>query len=243
MWRGRSPTGLGNIRLALIAALLAAPALASDTAPTRILYATQSGDVAYDADELGGNPFASALIWALAHPAADQIAQLERRTGDYSGGYQIADGSGVPADLDLNPATGEAAVALVVVFADYGDPRGLVSLPGAEYDAKRVAAALDAAGYDTGMTVARDAQAYRKALREFAERSRSADRALLYTTGHGTEPARGEIYLLPPDFDDLENPPLSAAIPLSEAGNALKAQAVNLLLYGGCRERGLPGRS
>ncbi len=239
---GKSRPGLADIRLALIAALLAAPALAAEAAPTHTLYATQSGGLAYDADELGGNPFASAVIWALAHPGPDQIEQLELQTGDYSGGYQVADGSGLPAGVGLNPSDGEAAVALVVVFADYGDPQGLASLPGAAFDAGRIAAALGAAGYDTKMVVANDAQDYRSALHAFAGRSMKADRALLYTTGHGTEPARGETYLLPPDFDRLSNPALSEAIRLEEVGRALRARAVNLLLYAGCRERGLPRR-
>lgn len=215
--------------------------LAAPAAPTHTLYATQSGGYAYDADAFGGNPFASALIEVLASPGPDQIEQIELQTGDYSGGYQVADGSGVPAGIGLSPAQGESAVALVVVFADYGDPQGLVSLPGAAFDASRVAASLESVGYDTRVVVASDAQEYRGALRAFAERSVGADRALLYTTGHGTEPARGEVNLLPPDFDRLEDPPLSQAIRLNEVGTALRARKVNLLLYAGCRERGLPG--
>lgn len=229
------------IRPVWAAALLAWPALAAAQAPPHILYATQSGGYAYDADEQGGNPFASALIWALAHTGSQQIAELELRTGDFSGGHQVADGSDLPRGVGLNPTAGEAAVALVVVFADYGDPQGLASLPGAAFDAGRVAAALGSAGYDSTMVVAANAQEYRDALAAFAERSAEADRALLYTTGHGTEPTRGETYLLPPDLDRVDDPPLSEAIGLEEVGRALRARSTNLLLYAGCRERGLPG--
>jgi len=231
---------LASVRLALLAALLAAPASAADGAPVHTIYATQPGGYAYDADAFGGNPFASALIWALGHPGPGQVERLEARTGEYSGGYQVADGLAVPAEVGLNPAPGEAAVALVVVFSDYGDQEGLASLPGAAFDAARIAAALEAAGYATRMVIARDARGYRAELAGFAERSRGAERALLYTTGHGTEPAGGPPSMLPPDLDRVPDPPLSEAIALDEVGRALRARKVNLLLYAGCRERGLP---
>lgn len=91
------------------------------------------------------------------------------------------------------------------------------------------------------MVVAASAQEYRTALAAFADRSHGAERALLYTTGHGTEPARSETYLLPPDLDRVDDPPLSEAIGLEEVGRTLRARSINLLLYAGCRERGLPG--
>jgi hypothetical protein len=226
--------------LVLAAALAAAPAGTDAQPAPQTIYATQSGRYAYDADDFGGNPFASALIWALKNPGPKQIERLELQTGDYSGGYQVADGSGAAADTALNPASGERSVALVIVCGDYGDIAGLPSLPGAAFDAARVTSALARAGYDARTVVASDAAAYRDALAAFAERSRDADRALLYTTAHGTEPARGEAYLLPPDRDRMPDPTLADTIPLREVAKALRASKTNLLLYAGCRERGLP---
>ena len=228
------------MRPALAAVLCAIPAAAAAQAKPETIYATQSGRYAYDADDFGGNPFASALIWSLAHPGPDQIEQLELQTGDFSGGYQVADGSRAAAGTALNPQAGETAVALVIVFADYGDRAGLPSLPGAAFDAVRVSAALSAAGYASKAVFARDAAHYRAELAAFAERSRGADRALLYTTGHGTEPAKGEIYLLPPDRDRIEAPTLAHTIELGQVAQAVNARKTNLLLYAGCRERGLP---
>lgn len=202
------------------------------------VYGTQQGALAYDADPFGGNPFASAVIAALADPAEDTPYALEVNTGELSGGYQIADASGL-GDLRLRKAEGEQAVALVVVFADYGDIEGLPSLPGAAFDAVRVADALMAAGYLVTMAVPRTAAEYRNEVQEFGKTTVSSDRALIYTTGHGISPD-GYTFLLPPDIDALANPGPGDAIGLDEVGQNLNARATNLLLFAGSREDLMP---
>ena len=214
--------------------LVSAPALAQPVT----IYGTQQGSVAYDADPNGGNPFASAVIAALRDPGEDGAYAIEVNTGELSGGYQIAEAGGL-GESGLRPREGEDAVALVVVFADYGDIAGLPSLPGAAFDAVRVADALRGAGYVVAMAVPRTAAEYRSAVQEFGAASTNYDRALIYTTGHGISPD-GHGFLLPPDIDALANPGPGDAIGLDEVGQALRATGTNLLLYAGCREDLMP---
>ena len=225
---------MGIWRLTAILALVSAPALAEPAT----IYGTRQGSVAYDADPYGGNPFASAVIAALAEPGEDGAYAIEVNTGELSGGYQIADASALGTG-GLRPADGEDAVALVVVFADYGDIAGLPSLPGAAFDAVRVADALRGAGYVVAVAVPRTAADYRAAVQEFGAASASYERALIYTTGHGISPD-GLGFLLPPDIDALANPGPGDAIGLDEVGQGLKATGTNLLLYAGCREDLMP---
>ncbi|MFN4114025.1 MAG: caspase family protein [Sphingomonadaceae bacterium] len=228
LWRLIALFGLAG------SALAGAPVLADPVT----VYGTRAGEVAYDADPFGGNPFASAVVLALSDQGEDGAFAIEVNTGELSGGYQIADASQL-GDLTLRLAPGEDAVALVVVFADYGDVAGLPSLPGAAFDAVRVANALRGAGYTVAMAVPRTAAEYRAALAEFAGASANYERALIYTTGHGIEPD-GYAFLLPPDVDAQANPGPGDAIGLDEVGQNLKASATNLLLYAGCRENLMP---
>lgn len=230
---------MGLWRLTAALALSTSPALADALLAQPVtVYGTQQGALAYDADPYGGNPFASAVIAALTDADADTSYAVEVNTGELSGGYQIADASQLGA-LRLRPAAGEDAVALVVVFADYGDIEGLPSLPGAAFDAVRVADALRAAGYVVATAVPRTAADYRAAVQEFGAASANYDRALIYTTGHGISPD-GYTFLLPPDIDALANPGPGDAIGMDEVGESLKATGVNLLLYAGCREDLMP---
>lgn len=230
---------MGIWRLTAALALVATPALSDRALAEPVtVYGTQQGALAYDADPYGGNPFASAVIAALNNPGADTPYAIEVNTGELSGGYQIADASQL-GEIRLRPAEGEDAVALVVVFADYGDLTGLSSLPGAAFDAVRVADALRAAGYVVAMATPRTAADYRAAVQEFGAASANYERALIYTTGHGISPD-GYTFLLPPDIDALANPGPGDAIGLDEVGQHLKGSATNLLLYAGCREDLMP---
>ena len=231
---------MGIWRLTAALALVATPVLVATPALAEPVtgYGTQQGALAYDADPYGGNPFASAVIAALADPGDDTPYALEVNTGELSGGYQIADASQL-GDLRLRPAEGEQAVALVVVFADYGDVEGLPSLPGAAFDAVRMADALIGAGYLVVMRVPHTAEEYRTEVQEFGETSARFDRALIYTTGHGISPD-GHTFLLRPDIDALANPGPGDGIGMDEVGQSLKAKATNLLLYAGCREDLMP---
>ena len=219
--------------LATIALAIATPAMAS--APVERIYATQSGKPAYDADPYGGNPFATALIATLAPDIEDAADSLFEETLYNSGNLQIADPDAMGQGASLLPGDSENATALVLVFADYGnDENGLASLPGAAFDAVRVARALEIAGYDVTMTVASDADQYRASLRQFATVSEGADRALLYTTAHGGE-REGTIYLVPPEGELLSDI-FRGAIMLDEVASALRARFSNRLFYAGCRD-------
>lgn len=214
----------------LSAATLAVPA----TADTGTIYATQSGLPAYDSDTYGGNPFASALIAALRYDAGDPFEKLVADTITNSGGMQFPDLSRVGEGMSLAPADGETALALVIVFADYGDEDGLVSLPGAAFDAMRVGRALAEAGYEVRTVVAVDAAGYREEVSAFAREADGADRALLYTTGHGVE-VGGTIWLIPPEAESAGDM-LTASIPMTEIETRFDGPGKRLLLYAGCRD-------
>ena len=210
---------------------------ASAAAETPIILATQPGLPAYDRDAFGGNPFATALIAALADPAVDGLATLAEQTVRHSDALQHADFGGAGEDARLVPEPGEAALALVIVFADYGDYDGLESLPGVAFDAHRVADALAGAGYGVTTLIARDAGEYLAALDAFARTADEADRALVYTTGHGVE-VDGTLYLIPPE---AERAPamLAAALRLEDIRARLDGPGARLLLYAGCRDNPL----
>ncbi len=214
--------------------VLAAVPAAAEPAPVERVYATSAGASAYDGDAHGGNPFATAFIQALDPQVSDAADALFVETLYNSGNLQVADPDAMGPGASLLPREGETAVALVVVFADYGDERGLSSLPGAAFDAARVSAALTDAGFATQMVIARDAAAYRSALSGFAATSAGAERALIYTTGHGGEFERG-IFMVPPEAEAL--PVLTdGALFLDEVAAALRASASNRLIYAGCRD-------
>ena len=216
-----------------LAAVLAPPAQADTTT----IYATQSGFPAYDRDPFGGNPFASAVIAALADPDADPADTLIEQTVANSGGQQFPVIDELAPGTRLAPRDGEVARALVVVFADYGDDAILPSLPGATFDAHRVAEALAEAGYEVEVTVAHDAAGYLGALDAFAHAADEADRALVYTTGHGVE-IDGTIYLIPPEAERASDI-LAATLTLPDIRARLDGPGERLLLYAGCRDNPL----
>jgi len=218
--------------LATLAALLATP-LAAQAPPATLLYATQGGTPAFDGDPSGGNPFATAFIEALGQGAGDDRATLTN-----SGGGQRPDLAGAPAALDLKPSG--KAIALVIVFADYGDDQGLSSLPGAAFDAARVSAALKRAGYDASLAIVGSRAEYLDRLVQFNRQSGTADEALLYTTGHGME-AGGNVWMIPPEFDpaDQSSALEPRAIRVAGLGGELKAGRRNQVFYAGCRDNPL----
>lgn len=223
--------------LAALALLPIAP-LAAQAPTATLLQATQGGTPAFDGDASGGNPFATAFIEALGQGRGDDRTTLTERTMANSGGGQRPDLSGAPATLDLAPAG--KAVALVMVFADYGDDQGLASLPGAAFDAARVSAALRRAGYDASLAVVSSRAEYLDRLSQFARQSAGADDALLYTTGHGME-AGGNIWMIPPEFDpnDRTSALEPRAVRVGGLGASLKAKRRNQVFYAGCRDNPL----
>ena len=226
----------GSALIAALTVFFAAPLAAAP--PATLVYATQGGTPAFDGDPSGGNPFATAFIQALGEGAGDDRATLTERTLANSGGGQRPDLGGAPAMLELRPSG--TAVALVIVFADYGDDQGLASLPGAAFDAARVSAALKRAGYDAALAVVDSRAEYLDRLAAFARHSGTADEALLYTTGHGME-AGGTVWLIPPEFDPNDRAVAlePRAIRVAGLGGQLAAKKRNQVFYAGCRDNPL----
>jgi len=218
----------------------AEPHVAKATAVgTEVFYATSSGKTAMDKDAAGGNPFATALIDILARPQfllEDLPRELMTLTLKYSKQSQspeVAKREAWPT-LRLVPAgKGERWIALVLIVSHYDSLR---SLPGALFDANRVARTLKEAGFETQVALNLDLEEARHFLSKFAETSAGADLALIYSTGHGVE-ISGKSYLLPRDFSqDYGQAEASArAITVDEIGAALQAKSANLLFFGGCR--------
>ena len=233
-----------NVTGALIIGLLClgvAP-LPASTAEPIYFYASQSGKIALDQGEGGGNPFASALVELLARDKLNFKAfrtELVELTEVKSKKFQRPEVS-TRADLDtwqvLPKPAAEKRVALVVVFSDYSSSKGAASLPGAKHDLQRVAVALEKAGFQVQSILDPDLAKLELALKEFAGRSAASDVAVLYTTGHGVE-VDGTIYLLPGDYPIDQGSVMLKdwAIRLTTFGSALRASRANLVFYGGCR--------
>ena len=217
--------------------------VAPANADTLVFNAASSGQQTLDQGEGGGNPFASALIEAMARPSLtlqELPAVLKTLTQQKSKGRQNAD---VPESVQsgnwqIIPAPpSERRIALVLVSADYSKSGGARSLPGAKRDADRVATALRAAGFTTEIAVDLDHSSIGKKLAQFAAQSQTADAAVIYTTGHGVE-VDGDVYLIPGDYPIAERNSMlsSRAVLLDNIGRAMHAKHVNLLFYGGCRD-------
>ena len=232
------PAGLaGLVAIAVVAATHSA------RPPALLYYGTQSGDQTFDADADGGNPFASALIEALARPRlglAELGPALRELTSAKSSGQQTPEVPlrGVSASWPLLlPAADDSRIALVLVVSDYAMSGGAPSLPGVRHDAQRVTFALRQAGFVTEIALDLDLKATRQRLAAFRERSWGADTALVYSTGHGVE-VGGQVFLLPGDYPTGQrNAALtSRAIRLAEVVEAAQARRANLVLYAGCRD-------
>lgn len=212
-------------------------------ADAHVFHAVSSGQRALDGKDGGGNPFATALIESLAsgHVRLGELPQdLKTLTAALSNNKMMADVPRKPEPAGWNvvpAAAGEVRKALVLITSDYSRSGGAPSLPGARRDAGRIEAALRSAGFDTEVALDLDAAGMREKLEAFGEASRSADAAVIYTTGHGVE-VDGRVYVIPGDFPVKEkNAALPAhAVPLTAIASSLHARAVNLVFYGGCRD-------
>ena len=236
---------LAAFRLIAAASLAVAFFTYAALAETLVYQATTSGQQAIDRDIKGGNPFASALIDTLTQPdvALPDLAQsLRRLTLHYSRDRQTPElpQSAPSSTWHVSPAMpGEKRIALVLVVSDYSRA-GAQNLPGALFDAERVAAALTRAGFVTETAVDLDRAAAAAKLAAFAEASKSSDAAVIYTTGHGVE-VDGTVYLLPGDYPIEEGNKALAkrGIPLPIIALAAMARTINLVFYGGCRDNPL----
>lgn len=234
--------GPGFFGLAAVTAVMVC-VTASASAGTLVFHAVSSAQRALDQGEGGGNPFASALIETLSNPKVrlgDLPDALKALTHAKSGGRMAADvpAKAGPAEWTLVPASpGEKRKALVLAVSDYTKTGGAKSLPGAKHDANRIAAALTAAGFATEVALDLDQAGIKEKLAAFGSASRTADAAVIYTTGHGVE-VDGRAYLIPADYPVKErNAALaSRAVPLTDIAAAIHAKSVNLVFYGGCRD-------
>jgi hypothetical protein len=213
-------------------------------AETRIAFATQPGRPALDGGAGVGNPFATALLASLARgdtDLRDLLPGLAKATWTASGGNQSADLRSLVEAPELQRwrlhVAAEPRVALVLAYAEYPAELGAPSLPGASFDAERLAAALETAGWRTTLALNPSRAELPDLLQRFAAASSAAEAALLYTTGHGLELA-GETLLLPTDFPVAQGRAAlgSHALPLGRLAAAMQARRVNLLFYGGCRD-------
>jgi Caspase domain len=218
--------------------------LSRDNFNGRLVYhASSSGYPTLDADAKGGNPFASAFIELLSRKSI-ALKQFTREivelTDKNSNGFQNAD---VPQSL-INPNwrvvshnSNESRIALVLVISDYKKSVEIQSLPGAKFDAKRIAKALSKAGYNTKLALDLSRPEFLKELKDFKQRSKIADAAIIYTTGHGGEFNR-RVHLISGDYPFGEkNKALEThAYPLSQIAQAANAKQINMIFYAGCRD-------
>ncbi len=227
--------------LAALAASAAPPALAQAGAapsPALIYYAGQAGRLTTDRDRLGGNPFASAVCEIIGQRPLT-LETFTRRLAEanqiHSLGWQMLDYPRNLPDPRRRLDTGEKRLALVLINADYSKS-GTYSLRGAAFDAKRIPAALNAAGYETTLALDNTIDAARLALADFAVRSETADTAIIYVGGHGAQHKR-TVYWLMGDYPEQDAKWLAThAIPVDEIARAGRARTLNLVLYASCRD-------
>lgn len=230
----------------VLSCVLVAAAVATATAQTAapmpqplMYYAGQPGRLTQDRDRLGGNPFASALVEVLkSEPVSleDFTARLSALNARHSGGWQQLQFPKKLPRWKMDTAPPGKRVALVLINADYSETKGVYSLPGAAFDAKRVPEALTAAGFETTLVLDANADDARKAMAEFAKLSETADASLIYVGGHGIQHKR-VVYWMMGDYPEQSAKFLPThAIRLDEIGRAGHAREVNLVLYASCRD-------
>lgn len=132
------------------------------------------------------------------------------------------------------PALAAKRVALVFSDEKYAQLRPLTN-PG--NDARAVAVALEAIGFDVTVENDRNLRRMRRALEDFREDSTGANVALVYFAGHGVE-IGGDNRLLPVDADISSLARLKeTSLPLEEARSVAASVApVAVILVDACRD-------
>lgn len=230
--------------LSLLGAALVAPAVAQTMpqppAPPLVYYGGLPARLTMDRDDRGGNPLASALIDVLREAPltlADFGPRLAAATSRHAGGWQLMEAPRKLPDpgWTLTTGPGQTRVALLLINSRYTAPN-VESLPGARFDATRLPAALEAAGFRATLLLDAADDAVRRALKDFALRSAGADASLVFLGGHGVQHKR-VVYWLMRDYPDQSAKWLPThALTVSEVGRAARARGANLVLYGGCRD-------
>jgi uncharacterized caspase-like protein len=158
--------------------------------------------------------------------------QLTALTLQHSDGFQRAE---IPGELMSRAAIGDGSgIALVAVGVEYYS--GLSRLPGALFDANRVARALREAGLQVQVVLDLPAATLTQVIECFGRQSKQHDVAVVYSTGHGVE-TNGEVRLLTPEFpfDEGRSALIHASVPVTRFGDALGAAKLNAVFFAGCR--------
>jgi hypothetical protein len=213
-----------------------------------LFFATGPGGKALDSDDLGGNPFASALIEAARDPMLrlrSLEGRLRRLTLAKSRGIQAVErfGDVGPADWSFVEDADlpyEERRALLLVVSDYSGTGSLRSLGGAALDEQRLAEMLGQHGFEVETNIGARRNDLLTALARFGHRSTRSDIAVIYSTGHGIE-RDGIVYLIPGDYpsrDGFSTVQLERhAIRVAHLASASSAKLQNLVFFGGCRTR------
>jgi uncharacterized caspase-like protein len=137
--------------------------------------------------------------------------------------------------LLAQPALAAKRVALVIGNSTY---QNVVKLTNPFNDAEAMAATLKGAGFDV-VDLRRDLKVVemRRALRDFSDRSRDADIAVLYFAGHGIE-IDGTNYIIPTDaLLERDIDAYDEAIPLDRLLTVIEpAKRLRLVILDACRD-------
>lgn len=233
----------GLARRTFVVGLAATSALAfarSSAGPRVQLWATRSGLETLDGADGSGNPFATALVEAIADPALDLVGactSIQTITERLSGGAMHPEVVGLEhaPPWRFSEQEGEKREALVMIFSDYSASDSAPQLPGAARDGARVSAAFRAAGFATRLEANPTRATLPSILAAFAGRSARADVAALYVTGHGVEHG-GVQYVLFGDHDVAAGAAgLARAQRWDEVAPTARARKLNLTVWAGCR--------
>jgi uncharacterized caspase-like protein len=137
--------------------------------------------------------------------------------------------------LLAQPALAAKRVALVIGNSAY---QNVVKLTNPSNDAEAMAATLKGAGFDV-VDLKRDLKVVelRRALRDFSDRSRDADIAVVYFAGHGIE-IDGTNYIIPTDaLLERDIDAYDEAIPLDRLLTVIEpAKRLRLVILDACRD-------
>ena len=130
-------------------------------------------------------------------------------------------------------------LALVIGNSAY---RNISPLANPENDARLVAKALAASGFDVRLAADLDRKGMEAALQEFSLDAMQADVAMVYFAGHGLE-ANGANWLVPIDasigsFDDVP----AAAVPFEMVAGSVAGASVKILALDACRDNPFAAR-
>lgn len=130
-------------------------------------------------------------------------------------------------------------VALVIGNAAY---RSISPLANPLNDARLVAKALAASGFDVQLGADLDRKGMETALQEFAHDAMQADVAIVYFAGHGME-AGGANWLLPVDVNirSLKDVP-ATAVPFEMVARSLAGASVKIVALDACRDNPFSAR-